>query len=81
MMTEKIMSYIYMKPFKPEVASDGQIYWNSFYEDLYKLSRDDFNKNHNPGKKIFPERIKRISFLDLIKSFFDKKCKRIYPSI
>lgn len=81
MMTEKVMSYIYMKRFKIDVAKDGNVYWNSFYEDLYKCANTDLNKYHNPGKVIFPTRIERVNFLNLIKSFFDKKCKRISPSI
>ena len=81
MMTEKVMSYIYMKKFKIGVAEGGKIYWNYFYEDIYKRANDDLNKYHNPGKLIFPTRIERVNFFDLIKSFFDKKCKRISPSI
>lgn len=80
-MTEKIMSYIYMKRFKTDVAQGGQLYWNSFYEDLYKCANADLDKYHNPGKVIFPTRIDRVSFFEVIKSFFDKKCKRISPSI
>ena len=81
MMTEKVMSYIYMKKFRSDVAEGGQVYWNSFYEDLYKCANADLNKYHNPGRVIFPTRIERVSFFNLIKSFFDKKCKRISPSI
>lgn len=81
-MTEKVMSYIYMKKFKIDLAEEGcQVYWNYFYEDLYKRANADLNKYHNPGRIIFPVRIERVSFFDLIKSFFDKKCKRISPSI
>lgn len=81
MMTENVMSYIYMRRFKADVAQGGQIYWNSFYGDLYKRANADLNKYHNPGRVIFPTKIERVSFFDLVKSFFDKKCKRISPSI
>ena len=81
MMTEKVMSYIHMKRFKVDVAEGGQVYWNSFYEDLYKCAKADLNKYHNPGGIIFPTRIERVNFFDLIKSLFDKKCKIISPSI
>ena len=80
-MTEKVMSYIYMKKFKIDIAEGGQIYWNSFYEDLYKRANTDLNMYHNPGKIIFHTKIERVGFSCLIKSFFDKKCKRISPSI
>ena len=80
-MTEKVMSYIYMKKFKYNVAEGGQIYWSDYFEDLHKCASTDLNKYHNPGKMVFPTRIERVGFFDLIKSFFDKKCKRISPSI
>lgn len=81
MMTEKIMSYVYLKKFKNDMSQNGQINWNSFYEDLYKSANADFNRYHNPGKVLFPIAVERITFFQLIKSFFDKKCKRIFPSI
>ena len=81
MMTEKVMSYIYIKRFRSEISKGGQIYWNSFYDDLYKCAKADLNKYHNPGRVIYPTKIERVGFFDLIKSFFDKKYKRISPSI
>jgi len=81
MMTEKVMSYIYKKPFKVNIADGGNIYWNQFYEDLYTTSVKDLNKYHNPGRLLFPTRIDRVSLWVLIKSIFNKKCKLISPSI